>query len=392
MARSRSAGASTFKVFDTDGTELWSNTAYDPTDPSMSCAIFDFDGDGSFDPPSPPVVEYTYYTAGTYVAALRVTDDDGHCLESTTTVTVESIVTPVAVLSANPTNPRVGEVVRFDASGSSDSDGTIVTYAYDFEGDGSFDSGPSVVEHTYATAGTYTAVLRVTDNDGLSHETTTTLAVGSCGACGAGEVCVNGDCVLEPNCDYTPTDSSEFCMEHGAGRPGDVVTMELFIQGSSECPELEQSSTNINLPGLTTEECCPVVETPGLFTLANPGFGPLLGVSGATGEGCVNRWTLNERYHAEQPHWRGIPWFRVHAFTDGAINMCPERIPSGTSVPIEIRIEAGTPPGDYELVFDVNSGVEPYEGYHPSQIYGPAYDEPCNSNRAKNGILRVLAP
>jgi PKD repeat protein len=54
----------------------------------------------------------------------------------------------------------------FDASGSSDSDGTIVTYGWDF-GDGSTASGVTT-GHEYASEGTYTVVLTVTDDDGAT--------------------------------------------------------------------------------------------------------------------------------------------------------------------------------------------------------------------------------
>lgn len=52
----------------------------------------------------------------------------------------------------------------FDGSGSSDSDGTIASYAWDF-GDGSNGTG-ATPQHTYASAGTYTVKLTVTDDDG----------------------------------------------------------------------------------------------------------------------------------------------------------------------------------------------------------------------------------
>lgn len=51
----------------------------------------------------------------------------------------------------------------FDGSGSSDPDGTITSYAWDF-GDGSTGSG-ATPQHTYASAGTYTVKLTVTDDD-----------------------------------------------------------------------------------------------------------------------------------------------------------------------------------------------------------------------------------
>lgn len=54
--------------------------------------------------------------------------------------------------------------VHFEASSSYDSDGTIEEYVWSF-GDGGSSSGVTV-DHTYSTAGTYTAQLTVTDNKG----------------------------------------------------------------------------------------------------------------------------------------------------------------------------------------------------------------------------------
>jgi subtilisin len=54
----------------------------------------------------------------------------------------------------------------FDASGSSDSDGTITDYLWDF-GDGGTGSGTSV-SHEYSSAGTFTVSLIVTDDDGAT--------------------------------------------------------------------------------------------------------------------------------------------------------------------------------------------------------------------------------
>lgn len=60
----------------------------------------------------------------------------------------------------------VGQPVTFDGSGSSDSDGFLEDYAWDF-GDGSSTSGSSSsATNTYAAAGTYSVSLTVRDNRG----------------------------------------------------------------------------------------------------------------------------------------------------------------------------------------------------------------------------------
>ncbi|MGD8395167.1 MAG: PKD domain-containing protein [Candidatus Eiseniibacteriota bacterium] len=59
-----------------------------------------------------------------------------------------------------------GEAIQFDGTGSSDPDGTVVSYVWLF-GDGASASGPQPV-HTYGTAGIFTVTLRITDNGGAS--------------------------------------------------------------------------------------------------------------------------------------------------------------------------------------------------------------------------------
>ena len=63
----------------------------------------------------------------------------------------------------------------FDGTGSSDADGSVVTWAWTF-GDGSTGSG-STVSHTYASTGPYTVTLTVTDDDGAPDSDSQTLSV-----------------------------------------------------------------------------------------------------------------------------------------------------------------------------------------------------------------------
>lgn len=80
---------------------------------------------------------------------------------------------PVAVASASPDSANVPVAVSFSSAGSSDPDGTIQSYAWDF-GDGatSTEANPT---HTYTVGGEYVATLTVTDNGGA--QTTQTVRV-----------------------------------------------------------------------------------------------------------------------------------------------------------------------------------------------------------------------
>ncbi|MET0932065.1 MAG: PKD domain-containing protein [Mycetocola sp.] len=68
-------------------------------------------------------------------------------------------------------------VCSTDGRASTDSDGTIASYAWSF-GDGGTDTG-SQASHTYATAGTKTITLTVTDNEGATATTSRTVTATS---------------------------------------------------------------------------------------------------------------------------------------------------------------------------------------------------------------------
>lgn len=80
----------------------------------------------------------------------------------------------VATVASPPNGPPTaaftstvnGLQVDFDASSSSDPEGPVAAYSWNF-GDGTTATGPAA-SHTYATEGTYTVTLRVTDQDGIS--------------------------------------------------------------------------------------------------------------------------------------------------------------------------------------------------------------------------------
>jgi PKD repeat protein len=93
---------------------------------------------------------------------------------------------PTADLSVSSTSVSVGETVTFDASASSDPDGSITSYEWDFDGDGTVDTSTMIptVDHAYSSAGTYDAGLTVTDDDGATDTATQTVTVSSDGGDG----------------------------------------------------------------------------------------------------------------------------------------------------------------------------------------------------------------
>ena len=122
---------------------------------------------------------HSYAAAGVYTARLTVTDDDGATATTTHTVSVSapapSNQPPTAAFTVSPASGSPGTWFTFNAAGSQDTDGSIVSYTWEY-GDGA--SGTNVTDyHAYASAGTYTARLTVTDNDGASNSTTRSVVV-----------------------------------------------------------------------------------------------------------------------------------------------------------------------------------------------------------------------
>jgi hypothetical protein len=83
---------------------------------------------------------------------------------------------PIAEFTMSPRYAKLGQDVKFDASGSYDPDGTIVSYEWDF-GDGTTEISSPVVKHAYTSRGFYTVILKVTDNDGAFSFARKTIAV-----------------------------------------------------------------------------------------------------------------------------------------------------------------------------------------------------------------------
>lgn len=82
---------------------------------------------------------------------------------------------PLASATATPATGTAPLVVALNGSGSSDPDGTIASYAWSF-GDGGTATGPTP-SHTYVSAGSFSAQLTVTDNQGATGTTSVAVVV-----------------------------------------------------------------------------------------------------------------------------------------------------------------------------------------------------------------------
>jgi PKD repeat protein len=96
----------------------------------------------------------------------------------------DSNTLPLASFTADPVSGEYPLEVDFDASGSDDADGSIVSYDWDY-GDGTSSGATTSVttSHTYNTAGTYNVILTVTDDDGATDTTSQAITVGAPNSC-----------------------------------------------------------------------------------------------------------------------------------------------------------------------------------------------------------------
>jgi PKD repeat protein len=120
--------------------------------------------------------DHKYQESGKYTATLTVTDDSGDKDSDTAKVTIGEGNLPPKANAGGSYKGEVDERVEFDGSASSDPDGKIKKYNWDF-GDGKSDSG-EMPDHKYDEAGTYTVTLEVKDDDGAwGSDSTTTVIV-----------------------------------------------------------------------------------------------------------------------------------------------------------------------------------------------------------------------
>ncbi|MEO1058757.1 MAG: PKD domain-containing protein, partial [Actinomycetota bacterium] len=143
----------------------FTSTSTDADGGTLASFAWDF-GDGS-PPATGPVVDHSFAGYGAYSVLLTVTDDDGNERTRRQLVTVDAPPLPdfdVALASA------AGGAEATFTDESTDADGTIVAWSWDF-GDGATSTDQRPV-HQYVDPGTFTVSLTVTDDVGTSRTAT----------------------------------------------------------------------------------------------------------------------------------------------------------------------------------------------------------------------------
>ena len=128
---------------------------------------------------------YTYPSHGIYTITLRVVDNasDNNTHGETIIVSTNSNQKPNASFSISFIDDLT---IQVDASSSSDPDGNISLYLWDWTNDGESDSARQtpIMTHTYTSSDTYTVKLQVIDNGSAVDSTTRSISISSDGSSG----------------------------------------------------------------------------------------------------------------------------------------------------------------------------------------------------------------
>lgn len=139
-------------------------------------------GDGST--ASGSSVTHSFSTAGSFNVSLTVMDDDGGVTLHEQVVLVQ--VSAPNAIAGGPYRIDEGSDISFDASSSSDPNGAVLTFEWDFNGDGVFDnsaeSQPALTWSELSSFGidndgTHSVRVRVSDPNGIASEAVATIIV-----------------------------------------------------------------------------------------------------------------------------------------------------------------------------------------------------------------------
>jgi PKD repeat protein len=231
-------------------TATFTDTSTD-SDGSIVTRGWDF-GDGTTSSATNP--SKTYSAAGTYNVTLTVVDDGGlkHSRTSAVTVSSSGNVAPDAHWSWSRASSGAA-FVKFTAAGSTDSDGQVVSYLWNF-GDGT--TSTDVAPRKVYRAGTYSFSVTVTDNGGLTNTASGSISVTATSA----QLDLEAVIVLPPASTnqwspvmyYTiPSNSNDTLTVRTRGTAPDAPNADLYVRVNSS------STSTVSAPTFTSSLCAP---------------------------------------------------------------------------------------------------------------------------------------
>ncbi|MEK7463469.1 MAG: lamin tail domain-containing protein [Patescibacteria group bacterium] len=154
------------------------------TDADGNIALYDWNfGDNQLASSTQATTTHSYLLTGNYSISLTVFDN----LNATSTIFKTIIVSanivsnqaPIAVFNFLPAEPKTNEAIIFNAASSTDPDGNIVLYDWDFGDNQLASSTQATTTHSYLLAGNYNISLTVFDNLNATSTYTLPLSVAS---------------------------------------------------------------------------------------------------------------------------------------------------------------------------------------------------------------------
>jgi PKD repeat protein len=336
------------------------------SDPDGSISSWDWDfGDGSIG--SGETTSHQYTALGTYTVTLTVTDNDGGTNSDTATVEIRNRA-PTAYATVAPPTAYTYATVECDGSGSSDDDGTIESYGWDF-GDGSTGSGQTTT-HAYVEDGVYTITLTVIDNDGASDTYDLTVEILNqppVADAGPDQTGIEGEVLTFDGTGSSDPDgtiaSYEWDMGDGTILSGDIVTHSYSLAGTYTV-----TLTVTDNDGATdTDEAIVTVES----------AGPVREVTWHVSDiGAVYLKSMDYADLGRNTDVMGInPWWPVRTFGYGETvvnNAWPYIMGTGAASPITSPQDANDWPwylwtfyrldlnGTYLFEVNTGAGIDPY--------------------------------
>lgn len=166
--------------------------SYSPQNPKANETVA-FDASASYDPNGEGIVAYLWdfgdNTTFANVTSKHIFSNNGQYQVNLTIVTFDNLTAfvivpllvgsvPTVLFTYIPLEILPNEEVTFNASESTSTNGTIVSYFWDFSDNSTFTGNGSIASHRYSVNGVYWVNLTVTDNYGVYNSTILELQVG----------------------------------------------------------------------------------------------------------------------------------------------------------------------------------------------------------------------